>query len=120
MVKGSIIAPAPKRRDLALGGVVPHVVQRRADAPGVREQDLLHRLDGDGLDLAGARERRAWPGHGDVDVQIRDGGRDEPRQVGLDPLRGALEPELFGVPGTQDSMLFLVSIFAPVMDSAGR
>ena len=98
MVKGSIITTTSQRRDLTLGGVVPYIVQGRADSPGVGEQDLLHRLDGDGLDLARSRKRGTRARHGDVDVQVRDGGGDEPGHMGLDPLRRPLETKLLGVP----------------------
>ena len=68
MIKGSIITATSQRWDLALGGVIPHIVQGGADSPGVGEQDLLHRLDGDSLDLARPRKRGTWARHGDVDV----------------------------------------------------
>lgn len=109
VIESSIITSASQWRNLPLSGIVPHIVQRRSNTPGIRVQDLLHRLDSDGLDLPGPREGRSRTRHSDIDVQIRNGRRDEPGQVRLDPLRRPLESELLGVPRTQDSV-FVASV----------
>lgn len=113
LVEAGIVGATAQRRDLALGSVVPHVVERWKIAPSFWEQDLLHLLDNHGVQLSASRKGSPGAGYRDVEVQVGYCVCREPGEMRLYPFSRALQTKLLCIPRTKDAGSMLVTTSKP-------
>jgi hypothetical protein len=83
---------------------LPRLVKRLVVEALVGGDDLLEDLAADAVQLGRGGEPDARAGDGDVDVEVGDGALGEPVGVLLNPLDGADQAVLLGVPGGEDAV----------------
>lgn len=79
VIERSIIATAPQGRNLTLSSVEPHVIQGWSNAPIFRKKNLLHHFDSDRLNFARSGQSSSRTRNSDIEVQVGDSVRHEPR-----------------------------------------
>ena len=113
LVEAGIVGTTAQRRDLTLGSVVPHIIERWEIAPSFWEQDFFHLLDNHGVQLSASREGSPGTGYCDVEVQVGDCVCREPGEMRLYPFSRALQTKLLCIPRTKDAGSMLVTTSKP-------
>jgi hypothetical protein len=103
--KGGKVAPTAENLDMGLASEdgLPRVVEADIKGAKVGVDDLFEGFRREGVQLGGGAEPGTRAGHGDIDVEVGDGGFFEPVDVLFYPLGRAEEAVFFGVPGAEDA-----------------
>ncbi|KAI6776014.1 hypothetical protein HG530_002772 [Fusarium avenaceum] len=99
VVESSIVTTATHSRQNSLRRIEPRIIQRWASTIPLREEDLLHSLNGNSLNLSGADDLSPGSRYRCVEIDVRNGLVDKLWQMVLNPFSTAHKSKFLGVPG---------------------